>query len=271
LDAAWTWAEAREVFLELQAKEREARGNDQFWACYIGQGGRLGAGTYTGEMLIRSNGEPGSPTFMAVSEDGLTTDGYINTPEAIEALQFLQDLYVKDELIPSSESPDFFYNEQVGFWLSTPVYLNVFKERNPDLEWGVAPCPYHKTPIVHTDSFHFGVSAFSDDGQAAAELVAYMASPEGSFSMAKAQGVIPQRFSVLEQFPEFEEEPMRIFIDTVREWAYPRPITPGYSEYDAVYEPMLADIATGAPVEDTVNAAAEEIDAQLEKYRALMG
>lgn len=270
LEDAWTWEEAHEVFMEIQAKEREERGNDQFWSLFIGQGSALGAGTYTGQMLIRSNGEVDSPTFKAISDDGLTSDGYINTPEAIEALQFMQDLYVTDELVPSSESPDFFYNDQVAFWLSTPVYLNVIKERNPDLEWGVAPCPYHKTPIIHTDSFHLGVSAFSDNGDLAAELVAFMASPEGSYAMAEAQGVIPQRFSVLEAFPAFEEEPMRIFIDTVREWAYPRPVTPGFSEYDTIYSTMLTDIATGAPVEETVNAAAAEIDAQLEKYAVLM-
>lgn len=271
LEDAWTWPEAKAVFAELQAKERESRGDDQFWAFFLGQGGRLGAGTYTGEMLIRSNGEAGSPTFMAVSEDGLTASGYVNTPEAIEAFQFLQDLYVTDGLIPSSETPDFFYNEQVAFWLTTPVYVNVVKDQNPDIEIGVMPVPYHRTPIVHTDSFHIGVSAFSNSIDEAAALVAYLTSPEGSFSMASDQGVIPQRASVLERFPDFAEPPLKLFIDTIRQWAVPRPLTPGYSEYDAIYETLLADIATGAPVEDTVNAAAEAIDAQLAKYAELVG
>ncbi len=271
LDKAWTWADAKKVFAEIQTKERAARGNDQFWAFFLGQGGALGAGTYTGEMLIRSNGEKGSPTFNAVSDDGLTTTGYINTPEALEAFQFLQDMYQKDGLIPSSETPDFFYNEQVAFWLTTPVYVNVVKQQNPNIEIGVMPVPYHKTPIVHTDSFHIGVAANSKNVDEAAKLVAFLTSPDGSESMAKDQGVIPQRASVLAKFPDFATPPMKLFIDTVQQWAVPRPITPGYSEYDTIYQTLLTDIATGAPVKETVDKAAADIDAQLAKYKAMMG
>ena len=221
-------------------------------------------------MLIRSNGEPGSPTFQAVSEDGLTTDGYINTPEAVEALQFLQNLYTTDGLVPSSETPDFFYNEQVVFWLSTPVFVNVIAEQNPDLTFGVTPCPYHKAPIVHTDSFHIGVSAYSDQGELATELTDFLTSPEGSLAMSQAQGTIPQRRSVLSEFPAFQDPPMKVFIDTVEQWAQPRPITPGFSEYDSVYETMLADIATGAPVAETADEAARRIDGQLARYASLV-
>jgi len=34
---------------------------------------------------------------------------------------------------------------------------------------------------------------------------------------------------------------------------------------------MLADICGGAPVEETVNAAAREIDSQLQQYERLVG
>lgn len=267
LEDAWTWKTAREIFMEVQAKEREARGDDQFWSFYLGQGMLLGGGSYTGLTTVRSNGEPGSPTYQAIGEDGITSSGYINTPEAIEALQFIQDMYGKDEIIPMSDSVDFFFNEQVAFWLTTPVYISYLYALAPNIKWGVIPCPYHKTPIVHTDSYHLGVSAYSSRGEEAAKLVSFMTETENSLSMAREQFVIPQRASALEQYAEFQQEPLSIFVDTVKKWAQPRPLTPGYTEFDTVYTLALIDIAQGAPVKETIDEAASKIDTQLAKYK----
>lgn len=266
LDDAWTWPEAREVFLEVQAKERERRGDDRFWALLLGQVGSLGGDLYTGGMLPRSNGDEGSPTFEAVSEDGLRASGYIDTPEAFEAYRFLQDLYQRDGVIPSSETTDFFPNEQAAFWLAALSRRRVFEEANPALEYGATPAPYFRTPIVHTGSFHVGVSAFSENGDAAAEAVAFLANPENGESFARSAGDYPARRSALGEFPEYERPPLDVFTETAERWGRPRPRTPGFSEYYAVYTPMLADIAGGAPVEGTVSAAVREIDAQLERY-----
>ncbi|MBK8021841.1 MAG: hypothetical protein IPK19_10560 [Chloroflexi bacterium] len=145
------------------------------------------------------------------------------------------------------------------------------KEQNPNIEIGVMPVPYHK----NTDRPHrlipyrgFRLLRQYRRGRRAGRLP-YIAGRV--FTDGERSGVIPQRASVLERFPAFAEPPLKLFIDTIRQWAVPRPLTPGYSEYDAIYETLLADVATGAPVEDTVNAAAQAIDAQLAKYAELVG
>ena len=44
-----------------------------------------------------------------------------------------------------------------------------------------------------------------------------------------------------------------------------RPVSPGYVVAAKVFEKALADIANGADVADTLDAAVDEIDADIEK------
>jgi multiple sugar transport system substrate-binding protein len=44
-----------------------------------------------------------------------------------------------------------------------------------------------------------------------------------------------------------------------------RPVTPGYPVAAKIFEKALADIANGADVEATLDAATDEIDADIEK------
>jgi multiple sugar transport system substrate-binding protein len=46
-----------------------------------------------------------------------------------------------------------------------------------------------------------------------------------------------------------------------------RPVTPGYVVQAKVFEKALADIANGADVADTLDAAADEINADIEKNK----
>ena len=197
--------------------------------------------------------------------------GYADTPEAMEGYHFLQDLYNADDLSPQSKSPDFFYNNQIAFWLTNPdVAVGGIKEKAPKLNWGVTPHPYFITPIVQTDSYHLGVPANSPNKEYAAECVAAMTSKSGALELAKLQDAIPARTSALASLPALDKEPLRIWTETAQKWAVPRPITPGFSEYSTVYDQMLSDIATGADISKTVSAAVEKIDTQLARYASLV-
>jgi len=70
--------------------------------------GPIAQGTYHGMTFIRSAGAKGDKTYQGMSPDGLTVDGYINTPEALAAFQWLQDVHVKDKLVPLDSLPDAF-------------------------------------------------------------------------------------------------------------------------------------------------------------------
>lgn len=269
LEDAWSWQEALEVFQTIQEGERRDRNTDQFWAIYLGQGGLAGASVnvYTLLCFPRSNGEAGSNTYKAISDDGLTASGYINTPEAVEALQFLQDIFQVYDLCPLSDTSDFFVNEQVAMWLATPFQYGPIVESNPALaeRIGVTPFPYFRTPIVQTDALHWCVTSASQNPEAAVELIQFLGSPEGNRIVADVYTSIPIRRSLVSEFPDFEGV-LRVFVDTVAEWAQPRPITPGFSEYNLIVGTMLNDIIAGADVQSAADQAAAEVDRQLARY-----
>jgi ABC-type glycerol-3-phosphate transport system substrate-binding protein len=266
LETAWTWPQARDVFIEVQAKERERVGTDRFWALLIGQNGQLGGGEYTGQNLSRSAGAPGSPAYDALGKDGVTIAGFLDAPEAMDAYRFLQKLYNDDGLVPLSESADFFANEQCAFWLAAVSRRTVFQQGNPRLVAGVTPHPYFKTPIVHTGSFHVGVSAFSKRKDEAKQALAHLGSSQGIEIMAKAAGDFPSRLSLVPDFTDLTAPPLDIFAETVKQWGQPRPLTPGFAEYGTAVDKMLKEIASGASVDDTVAATIADLGQRLQRY-----
>ncbi len=58
---------------------------------------------------------------------------------------------------------------------------------------------------------------------------------------------------------------MAVFYDLTKAQALVRPVTPGYVVQAKVFEKALADIANGADVADTLDAATDEINADIER------
>jgi multiple sugar transport system substrate-binding protein len=61
-----------------------------------------------------------------------------------------------------------------------------------------------------------------------------------------------------------EGGPLAVFYDLTAAQGLIRPPTPGYVVEAKVFEKALADIANGADVADTLDAAVDEIDADIE-------
>ena len=59
--------------------------------------------------------------------------------------------------------------------------------------------------------------------------------------------------------------PLAVFYDLSSRQGLLRPVTPGYPVMAKVFEKALADIANGADVAATLDAATDEINADIEK------
>ena len=62
-----------------------------------------------------------------------------------------------------------------------------------------------------------------------------------------------------------EGGPLAVFFDLSEAQALVRPVTPGYVVAAKVFEKALADIANGADVQDALDSAVDEIDADVAK------
>ena len=58
---------------------------------------------------------------------------------------------------------------------------------------------------------------------------------------------------------------MAVFFELSAQQALVRPVTPGYVVAAKVFEKALSDIANGADVQDTLDSAVDEIDADITK------
>jgi ABC-type glycerol-3-phosphate transport system substrate-binding protein len=266
LENGWTMEEAREVWNTLTVRDSLDAPAEVYGV--IGRRGEpFCQNSYHGVGMIRSAGEPGSPTYMGISEDGLTVDGYLNTPEAIDALQFCQDLHQADGVAPLETIPNGFETGVAATYEHPENLIPVLESTYPDINWGVTPLPYFETGFSHTGSFAYYITRDTENFEEAAMLVRWLANEENSLLWVQEGQQLPVRKSVFEQITDYEEYPRRLFYETLTEWGEPRPQTPGFREYSQAVGQMLNDIVLGAPVEERVEQAVSEIDNALSAYR----
>lgn len=265
LDEAWTWDEARDAMLACQ---QGTPGNPQVYGLAPTQ---LGAGTpgpiYSDLLFLRSAGDPTAPekssaykTYWAISPDGDEVDGWLNTPEAIEAAEFYQTLYEGDEAVTSKTGrPNAFIDGLACFEMFPTAQVAALEDADVPFEWGNTPLPYLKTPIVHTGGITVGASAKTAHAQEAADFVVWMSSGQQAEDYAKETLRMPTLKSVFEALPEFQEPPQSMFFEELQEWGQPRPPTTHFSQYSQIVENALKNIAYGSDPETALNQAVEQL------------
>ncbi len=81
-----------------------------------------------------------------------------------------------------------------------------------------------------------------------------------------AIGLIPSTSTAAAMTENYKDGgPMAVFFELSAEQALVRPVTPGYVVSAKVFEKALADIANGADVADTPDAAVDEINTDIER------
>jgi len=85
---------------------------------------------------------------------------------------------------------------------------------------------------------------------------------------ADGTGVIPATLSAAALTKNYRDGgPLAIFFDYSKKQGLVRPVTPGYIVDAKVFEKVAADIAKGADVEAALDAAVDEINADIEKNK----
>jgi ABC-type glycerol-3-phosphate transport system substrate-binding protein len=254
----WTWDQVYEAATQL------ANPDEGIWGVVIEQADR----PYQVLALPQSYGAD------VIGPDALTAEGYVNSPAFIEAIEFYRSLFVEG-LHPvgtdNSVTPEIFGTGRTAMFIGGTWNLNQIPDRYPELNFGVAPHPYFAggQPVTPTGSWHIGINPRSDDLEAAREFVRYMTTdPELRELWFALRAYPPVRNATFDQVPEvFDSEPWRIVVYELNNTAVPRPATPGFREYEDVLMQAFADIQLGADVMDRLTEAAQEIDAQMQKYR----
>jgi len=182
-------------------------------------------------LLVYQNGG------KVFSEDGKKC--LLNSPEAVEAFQFLVDLKVKDKIMPSyseSESQksnllELFQTGTLGMLLSGRYYVPNIQKLVKNFEWGVAPGLHQKKRVnVVTGPCGWGMSKGVKNPQEVWKLMEWLVVGECEKDLAKAGYNIPvvKEIAYSELFltnPDHPEGINKIFMDEV-EYTIPSPVTP---------------------------------------------
>ncbi|MCC6612265.1 MAG: sugar ABC transporter substrate-binding protein [Anaerolineae bacterium] len=263
MEEAWTWPEFVENVNQVRAAQAEA-GNDIYGM--VGLNNPM-TGAYFTWTIIRSASAPGEPLWDSIASDWTTVDGYINTPEAMEAYAFYQSLYTEG-FMPSAEVPDAFGTGQAATYFGIPPTGTEISLAFPELEWATMPIPYLKTPLVHTGSFAPTVSAKSDNPDEAKLLAAFIASGEGYLISHAVTPQLPGRISVRSEIPELQDGYLARVFDEVLAYGVARPGGPAHAIFDSlIAQEMMVNIALGGNIEEEVAAAVQKTDAQLMQFR----
>lgn len=252
LDKPWTWEEWRTNILKIRDAVKQATGKEPWGLTFLTNPGQ---GDFWITPIIRSNGEPGSNTYKAIADDGITLHGYADTPEAMEAYQFYQNLYTVDKLAPTAEVPDAFATGNAITMISFMQTGNLFNKQFPDLQWGVMPLPYFKTPVTHTSGFAYSISAKTKVPNLAKAFVSFAGSEEGIMTYFDTSGSeLVSRIDFPEKHPEYYEgELAQAFTKILLKYGIARPRTPAYMVYNTIIGfQMFKDIDLGADIPSTV-------------------
>ncbi|WP_320129614.1 sugar ABC transporter substrate-binding protein [uncultured Sphaerochaeta sp.] len=218
---------------------------------------------------------PNSLGAPSIGPDGVTVEGIVDSPEWIKALEFYKSTFdsgVSLRGISADEVGNNFRSGKVCFLIG-----GTWNEASADqvgfTSLAYCPCPafkgYEDTVATPTGSWHFGVSSFSKHKAEAAEFIKYMSLGEGNTLWLAANGDIPSTQAGINAIIENPDAPkyLKIAAFEAAHTAVPRPVTPGYSEYETIINAMLEDIRNGAEVKPAVADAIKQLNTALYKYK----
>ena len=245
LEDAWTWDEYYEVAKKLTK-------DGVYGTNLINDKGEWI--TYALEQFWISNGTD------IVSPDGTVAEGFVNSPQGIEAAQFIQKM-ASEKLYNTDPTPYEFEEGKAATRLTGPWIVPNTKNY-PDLDWGMTYFPYQQKQTAPSGSWAFGVSADCKYPAEAAKFISFMTSSENCVTLAKAIAMPPARKSSFDAMEEYNSLPYKVIADQVINISHARPSTPNYPVLTQKYTEALLDIMLGSDVKEKLDKVAKDVDAE---------
>lgn len=254
----WTWEQMVEVARKI------ARPAEGVWGIVLEQTDR----PYQILPLAQSKGAAG------ISPDGLRASGYINSRAFVEAMTFYQKLFSEWQVSPKglfeiAPVTELFGTGKLAMLIGELWNLR-FMEAYKDLSWGVAPHPYFRggKVVTPTGSWHIGINPRTEHRREAVAFVkAFVSGKENAMLFDLTQRTPCRREVYRQKAGTFSRSSWRIVLHELGTTAIPRPMTPGFREYESILQQAMRDIQLGADVQRTLDAAAGRIDRELLKYK----
>ncbi|HEY8581585.1 MAG TPA: sugar ABC transporter substrate-binding protein [Capillimicrobium sp.] len=207
-------------------------------------------------------------------DDMLTPD--VTNPAWIEAFDWYASTF-RDGLAPRGVAPEqtapLFAAGNTAFYAGGPWNAAGFDDAKVD--YGVAPFPLFEggEPATSTDSWSTGISPFSEHQEEAKKFLAYMTIDAQGAWEASSNNLPVQNDAFQKYLDELRKQGDRasqladIIEHALAETSVSRPTTVGWVDFETAMNKAFADIRNGSDPAERLQAASEELDRLLAKYR----
>ena len=220
---------------------------------------------------------PESLGGKAIGKDGLTVSGILTDDAWITSCQFISDLFNVHKVTPKGVSASdmlaYFPSEKLAMLIG-PDYNHLAYSKNENLTWDYAPYPYFRNgkPVTPTGSWSLGINKSSKNKDAAAKFIKFLTLYPSCIEWFNLDGHLPANKRTLEYIADnekFTKWPFDIFTlinYESRNTAIPRPLSPGYLEYESLLTNAFEDIRNGGDVKAILENTEISVDRMLRKY-----
>lgn len=250
LEDAWTWSEFKE------AAEKLTTDGVTGTNIIMDQGEGL---PYVLEQFWISNGTD------FVDADGAVADGYVNSPEGVEAAEFLNSL-IQEGLADIDPIEKAFHNGKSATMLGGSWEVATLENEYPDLNWGVTYYPVADNGGINASPTGDWAACITKDAdvEAAGEVMQFLMNEENVMTYAQAIAKLPTRVSAYDTLTEYDEYPRSLFKEQSMETGHPRPRTPSYTVLSPGFSEAMMNIFTGADVQEELDNLAADFDEDYE-------
>lgn len=259
-DHPWTWSE----FLAVLKKVKPV--TDRLGGYAIDMSFPAGETTiYFYAPFFWSNGSD------FVDETGLEADGYFNSKENLETIEFLKTLYA-DGYVSKVAIPDLFESGRAAFKFDGAWEVNNVYSNYPSISLGIAPYVVSDTwegeRYTPTGSWAYAASTSSKHIEGATKLVQYMSGVESGKRLNEYTNSLPSTFEAFDSTEIFSTDPnYKALYDQLSQYGHPRSITPVYPQVSASVQQVLENVVlSGHDGQQELDKAVDRIDRKLKRY-----
>ncbi|MCG5526209.1 sugar ABC transporter substrate-binding protein [Ectothiorhodospira haloalkaliphila] len=216
--------------------------------------------TYAFSPLLQSAG-----AGVMAEDDEPQARGHLDAPASVQVLETVQGWFQAGWVDPNLDDAAFTSGRVPlawgGHW-NAPAYRDALGE---DLI--LLPLPRAGDRLVSGQgSWQWALSSRARHPEQAAKLLAFLLETEQVLKMSRANGAVPATLTAIAASEDYGPEgALRLFAEQLRDgYTRPRPRTPAYPVVTDAFARAFRDIRHGAPVADTLEAAARRIDREVE-------
>jgi len=198
-----------------------------------------------------------------------TAEGVLNGDEALAFGEWWQSLFEKGYAPGTSQDAadrdsGLLNGTYAMSWNGNWAALPVVEAFGDDALFLPAPDFGHGSKIGAA-SWQFGISGTTEHPDGARAFIEFALQDRWFSAFSDGTGLIPVTASAAADTANYAPNgPLEVFYGLSEAQALVRPVTPGYIVQAKVFEKALADIANGADVADTLDAAVDEINDDIE-------